>query len=53
MTTIEEEQNEEKDTNRNLMLKLAICNMCYINEYTCAFKDTTIREHTIQKKVKK
>ena len=38
-TTIEEEQNEEKDTNRNLMLKLAICNMCYIDEYTCAFKE--------------
>ena len=39
MTTTEEEQNEEKDTNRNLMLKLAICNMCYIDEYTCAFKE--------------
>ena len=21
------------------MLKLAICNMCYIDEYTCAFKE--------------
>ena len=39
MTTEEEEQNKEKDTNRNLMLKLAICNMCYIDEYTCTFKE--------------
>jgi hypothetical protein len=38
-TTIEEEQDEEKDTNKNLMLKLAICNMCYIDEYICAFKE--------------
>ena len=24
---------------RNLMNKLAICNMCYLDEYTCAFKE--------------
>jgi len=39
MTTEVEEQNKEKITNRNLMTKLAICNMCYIDEYTCAFRD--------------
>ena len=39
MTITEDKQNEEKDTNRNSMLKLAICNMCYIDEYTCAFKE--------------
>ena len=39
MTTEKEEQKEEKDINRNLMLKLALCNMCYIDEYTCAFKE--------------
>ena len=32
VTTEEEEQNKEKDINKNLMLKLAICNMCYIDE---------------------
>lgn len=39
MTTEIEEQNKEKIINRNLMTKLAICNMCYLDEYTCAFKD--------------
>ena len=39
MTTEVEEQNKEKIINRNLMTKLAICNMCYIDEYTCAFRE--------------
>ncbi|PBO41488.1 hypothetical protein CKX42_26505, partial [Escherichia coli] len=39
MTTEIEEQNKEKIINRNLMTKLAICNMCYIDEYTCAFRE--------------
>ncbi|XP_049405086.1 uncharacterized protein LOC125868500, partial [Solanum stenotomum] len=38
-TTEVEEQNKEKQLNRNLMLKLAICNMCYIDEYTCVFRE--------------
>ncbi len=29
----------KKIINRNLMTKLAICNMCYIDEYTCAFRE--------------
>ncbi|XP_070040654.1 uncharacterized protein [Nicotiana tomentosiformis] len=39
MTTEIEEQQKEKTVSRNLMNKLAICNMCYIDEYTCAFKE--------------
>ncbi|AAF08287.1 putative coat protein [Tobacco vein clearing virus] len=39
MTTETEEQHKEKQINRNLMTKLAICNMCYIDEYTCAFRE--------------
>jgi len=38
-TTEVEEQNKEKQLHRNLMLKLAICNMCYIDEYTCVFRE--------------
>ena len=39
MTTDIREQNREKIINRQLMTKLAICKMCYIEEYTCAFKE--------------
>ncbi|MCG2647801.1 hypothetical protein JJE62_10200 [Alloprevotella tannerae] len=39
MTTEVEEQNKENIINRNLMTKLAICNMCYIDEYTCTFRE--------------
>uniref|UniRef100_A0A0V0IB78 Putative ovule protein n=1 Tax=Solanum chacoense TaxID=4108 RepID=A0A0V0IB78_SOLCH len=39
VTTKIEEQNKEKQLNRNLMLKLAICNMCYIEEYTYVFRE--------------
>uniref|UniRef100_A0A0V0GZ48 Putative ovule protein n=1 Tax=Solanum chacoense TaxID=4108 RepID=A0A0V0GZ48_SOLCH len=39
MTTEVEEQNKEKIINRNLMTKLAICNVCYIDEYICAFRE--------------
>ena len=39
MTTEIKEQNREKIINRQLMTKLAICKMCYIEEYTCAFKE--------------
>lgn len=39
MTTEVEEQNKDKNTNRNLMLKLAVCNMCYIEKYTCVFRE--------------
>uniref|UniRef100_A0A0V0H8I6 Putative ovule protein n=1 Tax=Solanum chacoense TaxID=4108 RepID=A0A0V0H8I6_SOLCH len=38
-TTEVEEQNKEKQLDRNLMLKLAICNICYIDEYTCVFRE--------------
>ena len=33
------EQNREKIINRQFMKKLVICKMCYIEEYTCAFKE--------------
>ena len=39
MTTELAEQIKDKNLNRNLMNKLAICNMCYIEQYTCAFKE--------------
>ena len=39
MTTEIKEQNREKIINRQLMKKLAMCKMCYIEEYTCAFKE--------------
>ena len=39
MTTDIREQNREKIINRQLMTKLAICKMFYIEEYTCAFKE--------------
>ena len=39
MTTELAEQEKDKNLNRQLMNKLSICNMCYIDEYTCAFKD--------------
>ncbi|KAK4713503.1 hypothetical protein R3W88_019410 [Solanum pinnatisectum] len=39
MTTEEEERNKNKLTNRNLMNKLGICNMCYLDEYNCAYKE--------------
>lgn len=39
MSTEIEEAMTEKTINRNLINKLAICNMCYLDEYTCAFKD--------------
>lgn len=39
MATEVEEQNKEKVINRNLMAKLTICNMCCIDEYTCAFRE--------------
>lgn len=39
MTTEIAEQEKDKNLNRQLMNKLMICNMCYIDEYTCAFKE--------------
>ena len=39
MTTDIREQNRETIINRQLMKKLAICKMCYIEEYTCASKE--------------
>ena len=39
MTTDIREQNREKIINRQLMTKLAICKMCYVEEFTCAFKE--------------
>ena len=38
MTTDIRGQNREKTVKRQLMTKLAICKVCYIKEYTCAFK---------------
>lgn len=39
MTTELDEQEKDRETNRNLILKLEICDMCYIDQYTCAFKE--------------
>nr|CAC88790.1 putative coat protein [Nicotiana tabacum] len=53
MTTEVEEQNKEKIPNRNLMTKLAICNMCYIVNILVHLETIIIKEHIVQMKVKR